>query len=281
MGDTGNPAMEAGESSNGDEQEEMEELEGQEPVAADTNPLPASQSASQPGRKQPKHPCITCGKNVTGAAVQCTLCNLWCHKQCTNLSESAFKGLMLQAKEVGTAYWACRSCLSFAAKMNRHLQETNKRQDQLEERVNANSSSITRNEQNVEELRQELRRALAKMDSEKEARDDALCEELREREIRRLNIIIHGLQEPDTSFLSNGERIEADRRLCGELFTVMGVRVRGSDLRFCRRVGERGAVPRPIVVGLNSKEEKRIILARSRQLRYVAACMITWRWYRT
>jgi hypothetical protein len=133
--------------------------------------------------------------------------------------------------------------------------------------VNANSSSITRNEQNVEELRQELRRALAKMDSEKEARDDVLCEELREREIRRLNIIIHGLQEPDTSFLNNGDRIEADRRLCGELFTVMGVRVRGSDLRFCCRVGERGAVPRPMVVGLNSEEEKRIILARSRQLR--------------
>jgi hypothetical protein len=32
-------------------------------------------------------------------------------------------------------------------------------------------------------------------------------------------------------------------------------------------VGERGGVPRPVVVGLNSEEEKRIILARSRQLR--------------
>jgi hypothetical protein len=157
--------------------------------------------------------------------------------------------------------------LSFAAKMNRHLQETTKRQDQLEERVNANSSSISRNEQNVEELGQELRRALAKMDSEKEARDDALCEELRERDIRRLNIDIHGLQEPDSSLFNNGDRIEADRRLCGELFAAMGVRVRGPDLRFCRRVGERGAMPRQVVVGLNSEEEKRVILARSRQLR--------------
>jgi hypothetical protein len=246
------------------EQVGTDEAGGTDPAAADTQPhtAPASQQA-----KKPKHPCITCGKNVTGASVQCTLCNLWCHKQCTNLSESAFKGLMLQAKEVGTAYWACRSCLSFAAKMNRHLQETSKRQDQLEERVNVNSNSITRNEQNVEELRQELRRALAKMDSEKEARDDALCEELREREIRRLNIIIHGLQEPDNRFINISDRIEADRRLCGELFAAMGARVRGQDLRFCRRVGERGAVPRPVVVGLNSEEEKRTILIRSRQLR--------------
>jgi hypothetical protein len=246
-----------------EEQVGADEVGRQEPVA-DTQPPAAT--ASQQARK-PKHPCITCGKNVTGASVQCTLCNLWCYKQCTNLSDRAFKGLMLQAKEVGTAYWACRSCLNFAAKMNRHLQETSKRQDQLEERVNVNSNNINRNEQNVEELRPELRRALAKMDNEKEARDDALCEELREREIRRLNIIIHGLQEPDNRYISNGDRIEADRRLCGELFAAMGARVRGTDLRFCRRVGERSAVPRPVVVGLNSEEEKRTILIRSRQLR--------------
>jgi hypothetical protein len=48
------------------EQEEIVEPAGQEPVVADTNPLPASQPAGQQGRK-PKHPCITCGKNVTGA----------------------------------------------------------------------------------------------------------------------------------------------------------------------------------------------------------------------
>jgi hypothetical protein len=174
---------------------------------------------------------------------------------------------MLQAKEVGTAYWACRSCLNFAAKMNRHLQETNKRQDQLEERVNVNTSNISKNEKGIEELRQELRRALAKMDSDKEARDDMLCDELREREIRRLNIIIHGMQEPDNSIQNNSERIEADRRMCGDLFAAIGVRVRGSDLRFCRRVGERGPAPRPIVVGLNSEDEKRVILARSKQLR--------------
>jgi hypothetical protein len=174
---------------------------------------------------------------------------------------------MLQAKEVGTAYRACRSCLNFAAKMNRHLQETAKRQDQLEEKVNSNSSGISKNEKSIEELRQELRRALAKLDNEKEAKDDVLCDELRERDIRRLNIIIHGLQEPESNLHNNSDRIEADRRMCGDLFAAIGVRVRGTDLRFCRRVGERGAAPRPIVVGLNSEEEKRSILARSKQLR--------------
>jgi chromosome segregation ATPase len=121
--------------------------------------------------------------------------------------------------------------------MNRHLQEANKRQDQLEARVDKNSSDIDRNEKNVEELRQELRRALAKIDNDKEARDDALCDELREREIRRLNIVIHGLQEPDQSIFNNSDRIEADKRACGELFAAMGLRLRGTEVRFCRRVG--------------------------------------------
>jgi hypothetical protein len=66
---------------------------------------------------------------------------------------------------------------------------------------------------------------------------------------------------------NNRDRMEADRRSCGELFVAMGVRVRGSDLRFCRRVGERSAVPRPVVAGLNNEEEKRTILSRARQLR--------------
>jgi hypothetical protein len=256
------------ETSGTEEMEEQEmtagELGGQELLAAGMQPPPAP--ASQPGRK-PKHPCLACNKNVTGASVQCTLCNLWCHKQCTSLSDSAFKGILLQFKEVGTAYWACKSCLNFAAKMNKHLQEASKRQDMIEARVDKNSSSINKNAQDVEELRQELRRALAKIDSDKEARDDTLCDELREREIRKLNIVIHGLHEPDQNIFNNSERIEADRRICGELFAAMGVRLRGTDLRFCRRVGERSAQPRPVVVGLNNEEEKRAVLARARQLR--------------
>jgi hypothetical protein len=47
----------------------------------------------------------------------------------------------------------------------------------------------------------------------------------------------------------------------------MGLRIRGTDLKFCRRVGERGPDPRPVIVGLNSEEERRMILSRTRQLR--------------
>jgi hypothetical protein len=64
------------------------------------------QQSKKNNKKQPENPCITCGKNVTTNSVQCTLCTLWCHKACTNLSAEAFKGLEVQAREVGVAYWA-------------------------------------------------------------------------------------------------------------------------------------------------------------------------------
>jgi hypothetical protein len=89
--------------------------------------------------------------------------------------------------------------------MNRHLQESSRRQDMVEAKVDKNTNDISRNAQEVEELRQELRRAMEKIDNDKEARDDALCDELREREIRRLNLIIHGLQERTKMCTSTGK----------------------------------------------------------------------------
>jgi hypothetical protein len=40
----------------------------------------------------------------------------------------------------------------------------------------------------------------------------------------------------------------------------------GRSLRFCRRIGEKSAEPRPMVIGLETEEEKRHILARARNL---------------
>ena len=72
----------------------------------------------------------------------------------------------------------------------------------------------------MEELRQELRRLNERMDQDKdrEAKEDTLCEELRERDVRRCNVIIHGVPEPDDSIQNNRESLEIDKNRCKELF---------------------------------------------------------------
>jgi hypothetical protein len=178
----------------------------------------------------------------------------------------AFKGLEVQAKEVGTAYWACRSCMTFANKMNRQFQAVSKRQDEMEEKMENNLRDTRQNSQEIERLREELNKMKSALETEREEKNDMLGEELRDRETRRNNLIIHGLQEVDQN-INPRERIEKDKQLCGELLLAIGSRTRAGDLCFCRRVGERGREARPMVIGLRSEEEKRNILDRAADLR--------------
>ena len=46
----------------------------------------------------------------------------------------------------------------------------------------------------------------------------------------------------------------------------MRARTRRGNIRFCRRIGERGQAPRPIVIGLETEEEKRHLLFKARDL---------------
>ena len=82
---------------------------------------------------------------------------MWCHMSCTKLSKEALKGLEIQAKEVGQAYWACRSCMSFNTKWNALMKETSRRQDVTESKVEDNSRNIEELRRLVEATRKEQR----------------------------------------------------------------------------------------------------------------------------
>ena len=150
--------------------------------------------------------------------------------------------------------------------MNRQFQEKNRRQDETDTRVECNTRQIRATEKDVEELRQELRRLNERMDEDREAKEDTLCEELRERDVRRCNVIIHGVPEPDDSIQDNRERMEIHKIRCEELFQEIRARTRKPDIRFCQRIGERGRDSRPIVIGVTTEEEKKHLLDRAKEL---------------
>ena len=47
----------------------------------------------------------------------------------------------------------------------------------------------------------------------------------------------------------------------------MGSRIRAKDLRFCRRIGERGDNPRPIVFGVDWESDRKHLLEKAKELR--------------
>jgi len=118
----------------------------------------------------------------------------------------------------------------------------------------------------MEGLRREMKQMEERLEQSKAERDDKLYGEMQEREVRKLNIIIHGVDEPPASVRVNRDRIEMDKNRCQDLFTTMRSRATKEDIRFCRRLGERGETARPLVVGLPTEELKRNVLFQAKNL---------------
>ena len=222
-------------------QEASQAASGQETVQAGKNTRQKNAKGKQPAKEKqpagpPKDPCIYCGANCAKGAIQCAVCALWAHMSCTGLSKEALKGLEVQAKEVGQAYWACRSCMNFNNKWNTQMREVSRRQDETEAKVADNSDKIEEVRRITEDLRRELREQAKKTDGLQEKMERTLDEELREREARRLNLVIHGLPEPGEHIKEPRDRMEQDKSECENLFVAMKARTRYQDVRFCRRI---------------------------------------------
>ena len=246
---------------------------------------PSQETASQQGQGQSqsakakdkgKTPCLAmCGKTCTSGCIQCTICSMWCHMTCTKLSKEALKGLEVQAKETGQAYWACRSCMNFNKKWNAHMKETSKKQEVTDLKVEDNRKNIEDIRRLLEATRKEVRDLAKDKDCAAERTERMIEEELRERESRRLNLVLHGVPEPGPEMTDPRDRMDRDKGECERIFGGMRARTRRHQIRFCRRVGERGNDPRPIVIGLYTEEEKRHLLERSRELKNTMYSCVT------
>ena len=266
--------MEEDRADNVEDEESQEEDMEQEQSA----PVPPSQQTQKTRKKATKKnpaeaadnqfPCLCCGENCrrNQQSVKCVMCALWAHKTCIRMTDTVFKALEAQQKETGTAYYVCRPCQSFASRVQHQIGEQSKKNEETERKTNENKEKINKHTSEIEELRSEMKKMAERMDREKDNRDDKVMEEMQEREARRLNLVVHGVEEPPESIRANRDRQEMDRCQCEELFRAMRARTKKEDLRFCRRIGEKGPHPRPMVIGLETEEEKRHILFRSRNL---------------
>jgi hypothetical protein len=198
------------------------------------------------------------------------MCTLWAHKDCVKMPDATFKLLDEQVKESGSAYWVCRPCQNFGQRIKHQFAETNRRQDEMEKKTDNLAKRLDNTDKNMDEMKRELKRLAERMDTDGGEREDRLCDEMQEREVRRMNLIIHGIEEPPERIKNSRERLELDKERCEQVFTAMKARTKKDDLRFCRRIGEKNAAPRPMVIGLETEEEKRHILAKARNLQGTA-----------
>jgi hypothetical protein len=205
--------------------------------------------------------CLGCGKKLkkSETSVQCTVCSLWCHKECAGISNEFIKFLEEQKRNTGLAYWGCRPCTVYAQGINHRLKEVERRLDTVEESSKKNEGSIARVEKKVEKIGE-------KIESRMGFSEDAVFEEMREREAKWLNVIMHGVQESDAKERSGEKRIEWDMKEIEEIFKVLELSLTREDVKFCRRVGEKGDAPRALIVGFHTEYARSVLLRYTRYL---------------
>ena len=225
-----------------------------------------------------KYPCIFCHKTTGTAnkasagskgALQCGVCDLWAHYECTGLAQSTIDAfaVLVQSGDCDKPF-KCASCKAALTKVNAdlnalkvRLSAIENRQQETVQRVETVEARQVSSDSRMDKMETRLSEVAASSGSSKD-----VWEELKERERRETNIIIHNV--PESSLLDNKERENRDLRGLQKLFNLMEVNLEVSEaVKFIRREGEKqNDQPRPLKVVLRKKEERDLALANAHKL---------------
>ena len=217
-----------------------------------------------PKKVSPESICLGCSKKFTtkDACILCTVCGLWIHKSCAGVTDEIFDFLDKQMQATGVAYWACRPCTVYAQGMNHRMRGIEENIKEVKKATSENIAEIKR----VEGMVMELKETAKKQDNvvtreEFEAYKKERMEESRERKARELNVVMHGVVETPDEAATGRERWEWDMLTCRNIFKILNLRITEENIKFCRRVGERGGDARPLVVGLFNARDRALLLS--------------------
>jgi len=177
------------------------------------------------------------------------------------MSDEIFNFIELQFKQSGITYWACRPCTTFAQGMNHRIKQMAEEMEEIRSSCEKNDSGLQKLQGDVGNLAQKMDKQEKRLDeaAAKSASSNDIFEELRERESKRLNLMMYGMREAPAE-LSGLERWDWDLQSCGNLFSALKLNLQRDCIKFCRRVGEAGSNPRPMVVGFYDEGTKARVL---------------------
>ena len=234
--------------------------------------MPQSQTVKK--TTAPKFPCLRCKKNVTknSKSVKCNTCQFWVHVECEGISVELFNILAHPEKYGGTGFsWNCGSCLASAARLEVVVKAFEGRIQQVESKMERTDGAVKELDRKVENLSEKLSRRDENIERRVKDGENSVLEEMREREARRLNVVVHKLREMDGERATGKERQEWDRKSCVKIFDELKLSLRNEDIKFCRRLGEKKAEPRPLIIGFYTEADKATLLRNAKNLENTAS----------
>ena len=189
------------------------------------------------------------------------------------MSMETFNVLVAQVKQNGGTFWACISCRSFKAKLDKRLTALERQVEDIDEAVKGHATQLGDLDKDVKELKKNAGKAAqaAEIQAVKDCAQDAVFTELDEREKRKLNIVDHGLKESGSEVTSRKMRKDEDLRKLQSLVDALEVEIQlAASLRYFKRLGEKteGSVkPRPFLLSFNNIQDKNSLLDKSAKLK--------------
>ena len=248
------------------EEELMEDVHEEE-EDAEEGPQPGR---SQAAAKQGKFPCIKCQKNVTKTqrGVRCHLCMLWVHADCQNISKDLYAHLKNTGKHGGQVNWQCDSCVAGTARLEARVAALEAWNNEIEARVVRNEGSVQEAVKHVDKVEARQDKVEKALENERERIRVERVVEMREREQRKKNVLIHRMVEAGQEAKTVEERREWDISSCANMFKELNLTWGREAIKFCRRVGERSDEPRPLIVGFMREYHKEDLLDKGRELQH-------------
>lgn len=222
---------------------------------------------TQKGQKA-KFPCLRCKKNVSknSKSVKCNSCQFWVHIECEGISNELYNFLAHPEKYGGHVTWSCDSCQASSARIDQVVKAYAEKLRDVESRVEKTEKGMKELDRRVERIDEKVKERDDKVEKRIKNGEDKVFEELREREAKKANVVMYKVEEMRDERASGRERIDWDRGMCRKLFEVLETGLVDDDVKFCRRIGERGREPRPLVVGFYSEQDKVKLLRKAKKL---------------
>ena len=209
--------------------------------------------------------CGRCDKDWTinkQGTVRCQVCRLLIHKSCTDLDNDQFKLIFELDKKKKPYHWSCHSCGLAMERINASMLDVQVRLAAVEGTCTALTGKVNELDEKmnrVDEFNDKVENMVADIKKVKRVQDSQQAfhdsmSEMDERELKRDNLVIHNLPEPNAPTVSRKEGFEYDMGQIGAMCKEINIRFHNrDDVKFITRAGERqNGRPRPTIVGFRS-----------------------------
>lgn len=199
----------------------------------------------------------------------CQVCEEYTHPDCSGISKDLLKYLLDETNSGNCISWTCAHCKKVGLVLNNKVKALNKEFQEMKNTMQTlknDHSDLKKDVISVKTDCEENRRRI--ISSSKSVKND-IFSEIREREERKLNVIIYGVPEAGEDVVGKDRKM-FDHEWIQDVANAVNVNLKDTDVKFLKRLGEKkdeNQDPRPILIGLKNAQTKGDLVSKSRYLK--------------